>query len=283
MSNLDFPDWSEARSIADEISVIGAPLLRLTKTLGHGTGIGLPAGLGQTLLNAVSVTQPGYEMKIEVGFSAGGGTFPFANLIMTWSDSASGLTVDGEVFILAIGADAPDMLPYYMSGPCRGDTLTVTMLNMDPAIAATLNYATDEISHVYLQDRLIQPNYAGVAPPGYTNPGGLPASGLLASVGASIPGSGTETRLIAAWNGKAQVLIDNTTGAFAASVWLQDPSTLYGGFANASFYFNRVAAQGASQADMQFPNGPLLLKVTNDGSASAIQPLITVTKEEAPR
>lgn len=280
MTVSDFPDFGTPGQNVPGAPQGGVPLLRATDTLGSAAGQVLTSGLSTNLVAAAGVTQPGYEALFSVSLPAGAGTIPFLELIFNWFDSGTALNVDSEFFMLASGNGPGNALQYYINGPVRGNQLTVVAINLDPIQSATVTWAVNQTSHVFEHDRLLQPVYALTAPVTFTNPAGTPAIGLIASVTATIAINSSTTRLLAAFNGKAKMSADNlgTTGGLI--VRMEDPGSLYSSNPSARFDAWQVNAGAAIVAEVSFPNGPVLLRLTNQSTTVAITPNVAITKSE---
>lgn len=281
MTNTDFPDWSEARSFATELSEIGAPLLRLTRNLGfYNTGLALPASSGSGLFGPVAIDQPGYEAMFELSSATGALTVPFAELTVTWTDSVSGLAIATDYFILTCPNGFTQPLVYYISGPAKGDLVSMNIQNMDPAGAMTLNYTANVNSHIYTWDRILQPSYSAGVPVGYTNPAGNPGLGIIGMAAPSTPAGATSFRLLAVYNGKVMLSATNFGQANSARISLEDPATLYSSISTGALFDITLASGGQYSGELILPNGPVLLSIHNAGGSGAIAPVVSITKAE---
>jgi hypothetical protein len=279
--SVDFPDWSEAKSFAIELSQIGAPLLRLTRNLGFANVTqNLFPNTQVNLVSLASIDQPGYEGQFKLWFDLGVGTNPFAALVITWTDSVSNEAVATDTFFMSAGNDTPNQLTYYMSGPAKGDLVTIALLNLDPAAILRYTYTFGVNSHIYTWDRIIMPNYTPQPPIGFTNPNGTPGVGLIAIMSPSTGPGATSTRLLAVYNGKVRLNVNNIGQANACEVHLQDPNQLYSATAGGVFFATTVAAGGTFNTELVLPNGPVVLTSKNTGGAGNISTVVSVIKEE---
>ncbi len=280
MTAADYPDWGVPQAHATDISLTGAPLLRLTVNLGRAAAATLNGGFSAQLLNLAAVGQPSYEATIVANLPAGAGTVPFAVLTLTWVDAISTLASDTETFLVPMGNGPSNAVTCYMSGPARGSQLSVTLTNLDPAQVLTYSWTINQTSHVYSRDRLLQPLYPGVAPVTFTNPAGTPANGLLMGSKPVIAANSSASRLVAAWNGRAVLSVDNGAQANAVNVILADPGSLYSTIAGLEMAFVNVAAGLRQVTEVQMPNGPVLLTMTNTGTTGSITPQVALVKRE---
>ncbi len=141
MTASDYPDWGVPQAQATDISLTGAPLLRLTSNLGNATGVNVPAGGQVSLLALAAVNQPSYEATFVVNLPVNAGTIPFLAVTFSWVDATSGQSADIEVFIVPSGNGPAGPIRCYVMGPARGSQLTVTVTNLDPAQAAVFEDA----------------------------------------------------------------------------------------------------------------------------------------------
>jgi len=261
----------------------GIPTLRGTDNLGNATAQTIAANTNATLLNAVNITKPGFEAVFSLNLPAAAGTVPFAILQVIWTDSATGLTVGIKQYILTTGNGPANPITVYLSGPVRGNQITLKLRNQDPAQTLTYTYAFNQTSHQYPIDKLLQPTYAATAPITFSNTGGDPSKGLLASSSASIAASSSYTRLLACCNHKVKINLDNTVQVNAAALQINTPSNtgLYLEANPPTSTFKTTAAAGAqSESEWQIPNGAMVIQVFNQGTTNAITPNVTITLME---
>jgi len=278
------PQRSDVQGLTTGGTPGGIPVLRGTDNLGNATAQALTANTTATLLNAIAITKPSFEAAFSLSMPAGVGTVPFAAILVTWTDSNTGLTVGQKLYEIASGNGSGNTIPVYLSGPCRGNQITLQIRPQDPAQAMTLTWAFNQTSHVYSIDRLIQPSYAGTAPITYSNPAGEPRKGLLASVSAAIGPNANTSRLLAASNAKIKINLDNTVQLNSAAVQINTPSAitaLYGEAGAPTSTFKTTAAAGAqSEVEWQLPHGAMVLQIFNQGATNTITPNVTITVME---
>ena len=262
----------------------GIPPLRGTINLGNATAQALTANTTATLLNAVAINKPSFEAVFKLNMPAGVGTVPFAALILSWTDSNTGLIVGKKLYEIISGNGPANVLTCYLSGPCRGNQITLQIRPQDPAQAMTLTWAFNITSHQYTIDRLLQPGYAATAPITYTNPNGDPSKGLLAASSPTLAPNTNTSRLMAASNAKIKVMVDNTVQLNPCAVQINTPSAitaLYSEPAAPTTLFKTTAAAGAqSGGEWQLPNGATVLQIFNQGATNTITPNVSVTLME---
>lgn len=261
----------------------GIPVLRGTDNLGTASAQTIAANTNATLINGVSVTKPGFEAVFQLNLPAGVGTVPFAILQVIWQDSNTGLQVGLKQYVLTTGNGPSNPIIVYLSGPCRGNQIVLKLRNQDPAQTLTYTYAFNQTAHTYLVDRLLQPTYAATAPITFSNTGGDPSKGLLASSSASIAPNGNYTRLIACCNYKVKISIDNTVQLNAVALLLNTPSStgLYLESNPPTTVLRMSAAVGAqANQEWQMPNGAMVFQVFNQGGTNTVTPNIAITLME---
>lgn len=257
------------------IATTGVPLLRNPNNAGHGSGLTLAPG-GVILLGGTPVAQPSFEMAIQLKMPSATGTVPLGALILTWSDSSSGLTLGFEDYVLPCGNGV--FVNGFLVGPMYGDTLELELTNQDPAVTLTYNWTFTETSHVYERVRFTETNGAGIN--GFTRPDVFPSAGVLAASNPTIAGAGTVNRLATTWGGKARLSIDNSGGANSCLVKLLDPSGLFSVAADGFFTGLSAAAGAINSAELTLPNGPMLVSMINGGASGSIAPVVTLEREE---
>lgn len=258
----------------------GIPVLRGTDNFGTATGQTIATGVNATLVNAANVTKPGYEAIFQINLPAGVGTVPFAILQLTWTDSNTGLTVGLKQYILTSGNGPSNVLTYYLSGPCRGNQISVKLRNQDPAQTITVTWAFNQTSHIYGYDSLLQPTYAATAPITFTNPSGNPSKGLLFSSTPSIGPNANVLRLCACYRGKVKLNLDNTVQLNSCAVQINTPMTpaLYDEASPPTSTLKLTAAAGAqASTEWAFPNGAMAIQIFNQGATNTITPNVTLT------
>lgn len=257
----------------------GIPLLRFTSQLGTAASQTIPGLNSVPLITFQNINQPSYECTFIASLPAASGTIPFVQLTFQWNDALTGLVNDTETFVITAGNGPANAITTYLSGPVRGDELSVQAFNLDPAQTVTITWVINGVSHVFERDRLVQPAYAPTAPVGQTNPNGTPSAGLIANINPSIAGSATSTRLLAAYNGKVGVNINARGQTDNFSYSLIDPGTLYG--TGGATFFSADSPAGGSQmyTNINLPNGPVLYQIINR-STTAGAPTFTMTRAE---
>lgn len=277
--SVDYPDWTSLRALVNAMAATGVPLLRATNGLGAGSAVNAPHVNTITMFNNAIITQPSFEASFSAHFPAGQGTSPFMRIAAFWSNSATGTQTDTEQYAIPIGNGAGNDVTVYLSGPCRGDRLTMTASNQDAAIDASFTYAVNETSHVFDRDRLVQPALTGIPPIGFTWGSGLPMTGLLFSRTGGINPSTNVFRLMPVWNGRVRISVDNGGQAGQVSVSFQDPANLYQGV---GLFSMEQAIPGGNRLvyEAVLLNGPLNVLVRNEDTVNVNSPTVYIHREE---
>lgn len=191
--------------IAAQIALSGVSLLARPTVIANRAAAAI-AGSGTATLGPFAVTQIGYEIGLTLQ-TGGGATFPFTAVTLTWTDSVSGLVVAQETWTLGGSTAAPQA--FCGTGPSKGDTLTITAVNLDPLSAVTFAATVTQNSRAYVRDDWRQ--LTGGVIPGFTN---------------------------ASYNRPGNVLL---SAAFNVNAGVQAPARIIG------FYAGRVALSSWSQ------------------------------------
>src|SRR5712691_3310916 len=141
----------------------GVPVLRGTVQLGSASAQSLAAGGTVTLLNNVNISKPSFEAVFKLNLPAAVGISPFAILGVGWQDAVTGLQVGFKQYVLTAGNGPTNALTFYLSGPCRGNQIVLTLQNLDGTQILTYSWLFNVISHIYTIDRLLQPSFATTA------------------------------------------------------------------------------------------------------------------------
>lgn len=276
MTVTDYPDWQTPQAHATQIANTGVPLLRFTNNLAFSASQTLVGAANITLMPSMAINQPGYEVAITVSMPTGSGTVPFIRLSLQWLDSVSNIQMARRDVVLACGNAPANALTYYIRGPMHGNRFLIKAVNLDPAVTATIQWTANETSHVFEHDEAIQNAYAGTAPNGYVNPAGVATANLVAYTAASIAASGSDTFLCALYANDVILNIDAIAAANTTKVELFDPAGYITGTANSPIFGIDVAAAGSASIPLTLPFSPLLLKVTNLGTAGSISPVVAL-------
>lgn len=266
-------------TIAVESSNTGVPLLRFANNLNNGISGVLPPNTTQTLVNAVAVNQPSFEMVLWVQFALAPAQ-PFGRVSITWKDSTGNFLTEADSIVVPGGTGA--FAIFYITGPIRGEFMEVQLQNLDAANNLLYEFTVTQTSHIYDELRVLEVNGTAIA--GFTRPGLDPTTGVLGSVGVSITPTNTISRLPCTWAGIAMLCVDNQAGGNACKVTLSDPggngaNSLYNTSGTAVFFSSVITAGNTSNTEVALPNGPVLINITNEGAAGNISPGVQLTRK----
>ena len=275
---VDWQDYQPHPHMALAQYSQGVPLARKPNNLGSVSS-SLGAGATTTLITATNQDQPGYQAVIFLTQTNVAAAIPFCILTLTWTDSASGFSATPKQFILPAGFGSASV--FYISGPARMDTVTMTLKNLDPASFVSFSFTYTQNSHMWLIDRCAEVTLANV--PQFTRANGNPIIGILGSSNPSVGIGFTSNRLMATWTGRCQVTVDDVGGSGSVTVRLTDPGAILGGptlysTASSGILWSMTVAPGSPQSfEADLPNGPVVAQTTNNSNTSAISPTVTVT------
>lgn len=268
MTTPDYPDFQTPQQHANTIAATGVPLLTLASSLLQQTFN--PPALAKRSSASLSITQIGYEIVVGASFGVVP-TNPFIRVTLTWSQTGFTGYTDTETFIVP-ACNTPGAFTVIGQGPTRGDSLVVSVTNLDPLQTATVSVGVAENSRIYDRSKWRWDNAtdAGLTVAGFTLPS-LPADesvlGLVDAV--AIPASTAVSYLCGMRNGTIQFGYE-MNGGVAASLTLRlqpAPTTEY----STHFPLGAVAAPSFS---FQFagPRAPVIVRLVNTSAGP-----ITVT------
>jgi hypothetical protein len=269
---FDFPDWQTPQAHATTIASTGVPLLRLSNSVKTGTATTIVGAGTSTLLAAGSFTQPGYEFAFRASMPAGTGTVPFVALQLSWSNAGSGLGTARRDVVITAGNAAANAVTSYMNGPCRGDTLQVKAVNLDPAVTVTLDWALSQTSHVYEHDQASQLAYPATAPHGFSNPSAVPSTGVIANPAPALAGGATAAFLCALYGGDVFLSVDTTGISVPIIVSLTDAPGYATGSSGGEFFADTLSSAGTFTLPLTLPFSPVLFSLSNGGTSGPVAP-----------
>lgn len=279
MSVQDYPDWGTPQANASRIAATGVPLLRASTVVKSANGTTIAGGGSNTLLNAGSFTQPGYEITFNASVPAGTGTLPFVAITMVWSNAATlGQTARRDIVITA-GNGTGNKVTSFFNGPARGTTLQLTAKNLDPSVTVTLDWTISQTSHVYEHDQAGQLAYPGTAPNGFTNPGGINGTGVIAWVHPTLGAGVTNAFLCALYGGDVFLNIDTFGISSTINVALTDAPGYATGTTAGEYFGDNVSAGTSLPIAMTLPFSPVLLSVTNLGTTGSVAPKVAIVAQ----
>lgn len=275
----DWPDDNPSAHRALAIYTQRVPLAHNATGVGNASG-SLLGGATSNIVSAATVDQPSFQMLIGINAGVPGTTIPFARAKFQWTDTASGFGVTPDWCVMSGAVSGLNF--HYIRGPVRADSLTIELDNLEPAQILSYSFGISAVSHVY-EDFVIE-EVGGQGVLGFTRPAQQAQMGVLGSVNASIPASGTIDRLCMAYNGKAILTSTDVGGTTGVRVQLLDPGVALGGspilgLSNSGFLAGLdVQASPPANMEVSLPNGPVVIRQINLSSTGAQQPTTTLMR-----
>ena len=277
---VDFPDWmTQAQAqlaaytaLTTEIAAAiatgnpngtpgGTPLLHGLNQIDNEIGFTLPANSNITTANLPN-TRPGYLTSIHASIPAGA-TVPIMSVTFEWFSASNSILLAKERWL--IPTPSSGTINVYGKGPTKGDILVIQFLNPDPAQAMTVSETTMGTTQHIARD-----DWRGDIPtnvPGYTAAGGDPFNGLLAQIGSTAVGAGSNIqRLLPLYAGEAVLQVTQSAAqAITISVIPVNP-----GVATPLAPVAIVTSSANVVPEIMFtmPRCPCILEIANTGSSS---------------
>lgn len=285
--------------IAAQIAISGVSLLVKSTPLGS---VKVPTGLAggggtTTILNAVPISQVGYEFSFTAQQNSAANVFPLIEIALTWSDSVTGQVTAVDHFYTSASTQASaTALITVGTGPTKGDTLTVVLTNTN---ASPVNYTftAAQNGRVYNRDDWHWIGYKGqagttrlsaVTDPQYSE---TEQNLLVNHFNTTIAATTSLTVQMPLWCGNVWVHVDETGVAPANMEFAIVTQTA---FSNGVSLIQPVYASGVGGGPTGAnPNGPINVLValprspcsfilTNNGSVSATNVSTEIIVAEQP-
>jgi hypothetical protein len=246
------------------------------------TQSGTLAASTSTPLTAFTFTQPGFEILLTLKCPAAA-TVPFCTVTFTWSDSASGLTVWQEQWYVAVGNSSSGVNEYIARGLARGNTLTITLGNPDPAQVMTYSIAYFQTSQfVTRTDTDMRLNdFVGFTVPGLTVPDVFDSpSNILGTRDVALATGANDAAIIMPlYSGKVKLF--GITGSAAADMLISVlgtalPSRLTG---TNLIWQGKSDSNGLLYAELALPKGNVSVQAHNGNAATFTIRWYVVTEE----
>ncbi|SRR6266568_5465589 len=236
MSTADYPDWGGEHALAALLAagtVSGNPggiplLLRPVTIINQLAPLTVNAS-NNRFFGPFTVNQPSYDIGFSLHTSSG--VAIINQIIMEWSDSMSGLIVERNTWYVWAGTVAN---PHVIrgSGPCAGNTLSVTINNLNPVNGETLDnitlLGTSQLRgrHDWRTD---DANNTGFDIPTFTATTPDMESSLIASSAISVGAGATATRALPLYSGAAWMHAETTKLDASARMTVQNITGAAGG------------------------------------------------------
>jgi hypothetical protein len=278
--------------IAAQIAISGVSLLAKSTPLGS---VGSPTalaggGASATLLNNVPVTQISYEFSISTRQSSAAAVFPLIEVVMTWTDSITGATTAIDHFYTSAFGNAGPFLVTVGTGPAKGDTLNVTITNIN-ATPITYTFTAAQNSRTYQRDDWRWLGWLGLAGAGQFSAVTTPAyseteQGILIAhtIAGQLAGT-TVNVLMGLFCGNAWIHADETGVGPANMTFEVNTQTNFG---TQSLYSSQVGGgpngaipNGPVNQLISLPRSPCFISVINSGSVASSTSIKAVIAEQA--
>jgi hypothetical protein len=277
---FDYPDFQTPQAHATTISTTGVPLLRMTNTAGSSLADVIGAAADVVIVPQFATNQPGYEVLIDSYMPASSGTLPFLLVNLLWFDSGTGMVAYRRDLVVPAGNAIANTLECYAYGPMHGDTMAVEVVNLDPAVAQTIQYSVNQTSHVYSIDEAKQYAFAATAPNGFVNPKGVLAANVVAATSPTIGAAASAQVLCGLYSGDVVMTVDNSSSGSPVTVLLFDPAGWATGTVNGEVYSLTVASGATLIQPLTLPFTPLVLKLSNTATAGSITPKVLIIGQQ---
>lgn len=264
----DYPDWQTPQQNATRIAATGVPLLRLSNQKKFATGTTIAGGGTSVLLTSGAFVQPGYEIGFEAYLNAGVGTLPFVALQLQWFDASTSIPTARRDIVITAGNGVANKVTSFFNGPCRGNTLKLTAVNLDPSQTVTLNWTINQTSHVYEHDQAGQLAYPAVAPNGYSNAIGVNGTNVILWAHPVLSAGGNQAYLCALYGGDVFLQLDCTGLQTPTVISITDAPGYATGNTAGEYYGNTLAAGGSLYVPMTLPFSPVLVNLSNTGTVN---------------
>jgi hypothetical protein len=256
----DFPDWQAPQAHATAISVTGAPLLNLSSLVTSLVNKTVLAN-ADIFTGPQQITQPGYEIRIQLG-CPNGTAVPFGRVDIFWTDKSSGVQIGVDSYHIP-AAGAAGQWTIYGRGPTKASVMNVTLSNLDAANSMTGTIYLIQNSRVYDTDDWFYSNAdnAGLGVPGFTMPSLPVDNSVLGFEDNGLIGASSAVEFLCGMhNGAVQFAYEVNTGAAAnLTVRLRPaPNSEYAAH-------NILGAQAAPPFTFQFagPRAPVIVRLVN--------------------
>lgn len=266
----DFPDWHTPQANATAISTTGVPLLSNPNVLINEQLQVIAAG-SDAVYGPVTVTQTGYSLQVITLFPVAA-TNPFVEVVLTWTDPASGIVYD-ESHQFVPGSSGASGFTVLASGPARSSNLTVTVNNLDGAQAATISLLAGQHSTVAVRDtwRWRNADDNGLTVEGETL-ASLPDDELCLGYlhSATVNAATTLSWLFGMAPGRTVQLSGITSGVAASNVVLQAQAAPTSAYTVAGICLYEALTTPGFDFTFQAPRGPVLLKISNNATSGTL-------------
>jgi hypothetical protein len=213
----DWPDDNPSPHRALAIYSQTVPLGVKSQKVGNAT-IAVPAG---TISAPVvgSVSQIGWELAVSFNATSSNGN-P-VRIVLTWTDSITGITTDiDSVYVFPGTVAAPHVFRY--SGRTKGDTVSIVFDNTAPAVTANITWTLLQNSRVYTREE--GKTLSWVAPTGISNPSFDVTADIVLQSTPTVAGGGNVQRFIPLYIGDVWLHADTQSLTTDMQIFVSDAS-----------------------------------------------------------
>lgn len=268
----DYPDWQAPQAHATAIFNTTVPLGVKSIPVTTYNNNGNPVAAGGTVSSGqVAFNQIGYEVTLTL-ICDPAETNPTARFQLLWFDSASGLQVGQDNWVL-VGGQAPGST-YYGSGPTKGDMVLIRVNNSGTQ-NMTFTLSMLQNSRVYARDDWRTITYGTI--PGFLVALRTLDAGVLGAASVSVAGNQTVQRIIGLYAGNVKLQYANGVNQGTFRVRYQfDPNIA----ANAS-HIDTLAAGAVDNVSWSLAREVVVIELQNlAAGASVMSFMVTVSEQQ---
>jgi len=230
-------------------------------------------GAGYAVANGLS-----YDISIALNTTAGS-TVPFAAVRLDWynNDVSNAQPVASQKWWMPMGSAGQPATQIFGRGPQRGQFLKVSVTNQDSVIC-TVNVQLNSTSRTVSEDRW-RWDSKGASVPTFTPSGGSDAYvNVVGDVsGLSVAAGATVQRLFGLWAGPAFIRLSSASETGTPVMQYQFNPYPQGPMGSAAFINETPATE--FEAEVILPRAPMVLSITNNGTAAHNANAIIVSQE----
>lgn len=249
----------------------GVPLLNKTTLIGQTTINGMAVG-GSQILGPFAISQPGYEVRIDVSTGAAGACY--VSYVVDWIDSGTGQNLRRNTYTVAAGATGT---PHKINGhgPTKANQIQITVMNL-AASAGTITTTVTQMqsSRIYSRDVWRSLDTQAV---GFTISGAIPEANILLNAAPNILTGASQVRLLPLYTGRVRFSAQTASATTDAELTLQ---TIGGTLANSQTIGDiRSDAFGHIDVDLLLPRNQCTVTLINHNAASKVVSVVGLTDE----
>ena len=276
MTAADYPDWSAPQAHATAIASTGVPLLTGAASILASGVQSVPHGAAYVSA-VLPVSQIGYELLVQAQYPSAA-TVPYAMVQLLWKDSASGLIVDTDDWVVP-GATSPAYWFVRGHGPTKANQVQVKIINFEPAQSLSAQINILQNSRVYTVDDWRWNNFqnTGLTVPNVTVAPVLPQDETILGIvnNVSVAASSSKSWLAGMYDGEIQVGYSS-----GGSVTLSSEVLAIKPVPDSQYSAYQTILSQTPPAGNQMIIGvraPLLVTVTNNSTTTALTAVVLLS------